>query len=127
MHKLYEEHYLYEIRNERINAVEQIASSVIFDLGVLTRSIDCGDSSTAKEVFKDVCENLLKDVNFAMIGKFLINLANIKEVKPQENKLIINYTQSGTIVICNSKEEVDSLSQEITNKLAEINKVELNT
>ena len=125
MHKLYKEHYLYEMSDKNINSVEQIASSVVFDLKKSATRIDCDDQLTASVVFDDVCSRLIGNKTFTKVKKFLVNLDNIKEINVKQTnnqsyRLIISFGEdSGVMAICSSEEEAKKLESEILTKIVE--------
>lgn len=83
MHKYYKEHFLYNVKPEKINSVHchlRISGNVGFNLVDGLPFIDCGDNETAKIVYKDICTRLTANRKFVRVGNYLINISRIKGI-----------------------------------------------
>lgn len=102
MNELNKEQFLNNFDPKKINSVlcRPDKNRVFFNVGE-NAYIDCETREKAVELFNDICDNLQEDERFFRLDRYLINVANIEDIKLEDFEA---YEEYSVIVLYKGKQ-----------------------
>ena len=102
MNQINKEQFLNSLDPKKINSVwcRPNKNRVFFNMGEKAY-IDCETRENAVELFNDICDNLQEDERFFRLDRYLINVANIEDIKLED---VEAYEEYSVIILYKGKQ-----------------------
>lgn len=122
MHKDYEKNDLYSVEPENINSVfccQKIMYMITFNLANGDSVTKYNPDEAEQKIYTDICERLKATGKFVKVGLYLINLANIQDIRIEESddSVVVRYKNRASdcgIISCKDRCEANKVYEYLT-------------